>query len=327
MQYNKMGLFPLIALAMLLSGCLMGKNYKRPEMAPPTSYRLLSPESADGVTTGTLMADAPWWEMFKDEQLQELIRTALAENLDVKIALAKVNEARAMVGVDSADLYPKLTANGTGTRTRTANSKLQQNQVSTSNNFTGLLDLSYEADLWGRYRRTRESAIASMLSSEQDRRTAISTLISDVAQNYFTLLELEREQQITSDMLVLYEQTLGLAEAKFREGFSSQLDVTSYQAEVEATKASLDSLKDKIFQSENALSILLGEPPTQISRKFNFESQSPIPSIPVGLPSDLLERRPDILSAEQLLGRSQCQYRRSKSRFFSHAYPDGGRGI
>lgn len=321
-------LFPMA----LLAGCAMGPNYKRPAGLAPQSYRepaaTTATTAAVTVTSGTLLADAPWWEVFKDPQLQTLTREALARNQDLKIASARVEEARAALGIVTADLYPQLGASGSASRVRTPDA--QRAMVSPPspanpdgalaparvNSYSALLDLSYEIDLWGRVRRTRQAARAELLASEADRQTVVSTLVTDVARSYFNLLELDREIEITSATLRTRQQTLKLMELRRKHGTASDLEVSRFRAEVSATQAALAALRQLVFQNENALSILLGQAPQDIRRGIRFGQQPPPPTVPVGLPSDLLDRRPDLQTAEQQLAAATARIGAAKAAFF-----------
>jgi len=316
----------LIVPLALLGGCALGPNYKRPAHLAPASYREPAAATRQSVTSGTLLADTPWWDVFKDPRLQGLIRTALKHNQDLKIATARVEEARAALGIATADLYPQLDASGSAARTRTANplravvpSPTNPNGVlapALSNSYAALLDLSYEVDLWGRVRRTRQAARAQWLANEQDRKTVISGLVTDVARSYFSLLELDREVEITSETLRTRQETLALMEIRRQYGTASELEVSRFRAEVSDTLATLAVLRQQVFQTENALSILLGQAPREIRRGLRFKAQPPIPSVPVGLPADLLERRPDLRSAEEQLAAATALIGAAKADFF-----------
>lgn len=318
----------LLFALVLLSGCALGPNYRRPANLAPANYREPTSSTQQAATSGTLLAAMPWWEVFKDSQLQTLIRTALENNQDLKIATARVEEARAVLGIATADLYPQLGASGSAARTRTPNTL--RSMVSPpsltdpdgtlsparGNSYSALLDLSYEVDLWGRVRRTRQAAKAEWFATEEDRQTIISTLVTDVARSYFDLLELDREVEITSATLRARQQTLALMELRRKHGTASALEVSRFRAEVSATKATLAVLRQQVFQTENALSILLGQAPQDIRRGIRFGEQPPIPTVPVGLPADLLERRPDLRSAEQQLAAATARIGAAKAAFF-----------
>jgi outer membrane protein, multidrug efflux system len=306
--------------ALLLTGCMLGPNYKRVDNLTPGGYRAQTSESP----TSNTLATMPWWDVFQDPQLQTLIRTAIENNHDIKIATIRVEEARDSLGVTNADLYPQVTANGSAARTRTADNSrayiwpggMPVPVSAYSNSYAAKLNLSYELDLWGRVRRSSESARAQVLSSEEDRRTVLSGLVTDVAKSYFTLLELDREMELTSATLGTRQKTLSLMELKRKHGTASDLEVNRYRAEVSSALATLAITKQTVAQNENALSILLGQAPQDIQRGAAFRKQSPIPNIPLGAPSDLLERRPDLKSAEQQLVAANARIGVAKAAFF-----------
>ena len=220
----------LILSLMLFGGCTLGPNYLRPDNLTPSSYRKPTTTTQQLTTSGTLFADTPWWEVFKDPQLQTMIHTALENNQDLKIATARVEEARAVLGIATADLYPQLGASGAATRSRTPDSL--RSMVSPpsaanpegvlsparNNSYSAMLDLSYEVDLWGRVRRNRQAARAELLASAEDRQTVISSLVTDVARSYFNLLKLDRDIEITSATLHTRQQTLALMELCRKHG-------------------------------------------------------------------------------------------------------------
>jgi outer membrane protein, multidrug efflux system len=274
--------------------------------------------------------------VFKDPQLQALIRTALENNQDLKIATARVDEARAVLGIATADLYPQLDASGSAARTRTPDSlrtwasppgvglsptgtltptpgTMEPARVNT---YSAFLDLSYEVDLWGRVRRTRQAARAEWMASAENRQTVISSLVTDVARAYFNMLEMDREIEITSATLRTRQETLALMELRRKHGTASDLEVSRFRAEVSSTRATLAVLRQQAFQTENALSILLGQAPQDIRRGISFKAQPPIPTVPMGLPADLLERRPDLRSAEQQLVAATARIGAAKASFF-----------
>jgi multidrug efflux system outer membrane protein len=185
-----------------------------------------------------------------------------------------------------------------------------------TNSYAAMLDLSYEVDLWGRVRRIRQATRNEWLATEEDRQTVISSLVTDVARSYFNLLELDREVEITSATLHTRQQTLALMELRRKHGTASNLEVSRFRAEVSATLATLAFVKQQVFQTENALSILLGQAPQDIRRGMSFMAQPPIPSVPVGLPTDLLERRPDLKAAEQQLAAATARIGAAKAAFF-----------
>lgn len=309
-------------LSLALASCALGPNYKRMDHAAPAEYRPPDVEAnKKEQPNDTSLANMPWWTVFRDPQLQELIRTALANNQDLKAATARVEEARSALGIARAAQLPGITANGNATRQKAAD--VSRNVLpdwsmtpERYNSYSGVLDLSYEIDLWGRVRRSKESALNTLLSTGAARQTVISSLITGVAQSYFTLLELDSEALITSNTLHTRQETLKLMELKRNHGIASDLEVSQFRAEVAASRVALSMLKESIFQCENALSILVGKEPGAIQRGLSFHEQPPIPNVPAGLPSELLERRPDVVSAERDLAAATARIGVAKAAFF-----------
>lgn len=316
----------LVPLALtLIVGCAVGPDYERPTDLAPAEFR--APETTTEKIDDTGFAEIPWWEVFHDPTLQALIRTALENNQDLLAATARVEEMRAMVGVASAGLFPQVTASGTASRTGTPSAMLTPVTPPEIDYFSVFLDLSYELDLWGRIRKTRDAARAQLVASEEDRQTVVSTLITEVARTYFGLLELDREVQITTATLETRQSTLKLMELRREHGTASDLEVNRFRAEVAATLAALAALEQQVFQTENALSVLLGQPPQGIARDLQFGELPPIPDVPAGLPSDLLERRPDLKSAEQQLVAATARIGVAKAAFFPRIALTGQRGF
>jgi multidrug efflux system outer membrane protein len=304
----------------LLAGCALGPDYKRPGGLAPASYRqppAIAGQAPKVSLSATPLGEMPWWEVFKDPQLQKLIRQALENNQDLKIAIARVEQAHAALGSAQAEQLPSVTANGSATRL-SQSSALWYPLLGSKryNEYAALLDLSYEVDLWGRVRRSKEAARDALLSTDAARRTVVSTLVTGVAQAYFTLLELDSETRITSDTLRTRQETLKLMELRRKHGVASDLEVSQFLAEVAATQAALSAQQEAAFQAENALSILLGEQPGSIPRGISFRQQPIIPNVPVGLPSDLLNRRPDVVQAEQDLAAATARIGVAKAAFF-----------
>ncbi|MBX3727692.1 MAG: efflux transporter outer membrane subunit [Candidatus Sumerlaeia bacterium] len=304
---------PVFLAVILLAGCVLGPNYQRPERLAAESFREPAAVAGDAATTDTLLAAMPWWEVFEDERLQQLIGTALENNHDLMVAASRIEEARALLGITASEAAPHLSAGGSASRTRMPNGELPPVRA---NSYATLLDLSYEVDLWGRVRRSREAARAEVLASELDREALVSTIVTDVARTYFTLLELDREQQVATATLETRRRTLHLMELRREHGVASELDVSRARAELAATRATLSSLREAVFGTENALAILLGLAPHEMERGADFAGLPPIPRVPVGLPSELLERRPDIRSAEQRLAAATARIGAAKAAFF-----------
>ena len=300
---------PVALLALMAFSCAVGPDYKRPETPSQDVYRgQTSPaESAS-------MADYPWWDVFKDETLKELIKESLQNNQDLLIAAAKVEQYQALLGVAKSDFYPQLNYQLQGLRGQ--NVPGSGIGSSPSNYFAGNLNLNWEIDIWGRIRRSTEAAKADMMSTEWARRAIVVSLVASVAQAYFELIELDRELEIATNFVSIYKDTYDLFNRKYVGGTASKIQTTSAAADWYSARANVPSLEDKIFQKENQINLLLGRTPRPIKRGINLVNQATIPSTPAGLPSTLLERRPDIVSAEEGLRSSNAKIGAAKAKFF-----------
>jgi len=276
-----------------LWGLEVGPDYKRPEVRPVEQYR-----SEVGPAEANSLADLPWWQVFNDRALQNLIVTALEHNYDLQLAADRVVQSRALVGVAASQLYPQIGYQGFAGREKTFVPLENTGGNLTFNAFGGLLNLAWELDVWGRIRRSTEAARANLFAQEYVRRGVMLTLVSDVASGYFSLLELDREMIIAEDSARVYKQTLDLFTQRYQFGKDSKLPVARAQAAYDASLANIAALQRAIVQQENALSILLGAFPEEIARGSQLTQQS-APATPLGATTDLMQRRPDILQAEQ----------------------------
>jgi multidrug efflux system outer membrane protein len=294
----------LTGVAFLLQGCMMGPDYTRPETAKADSWRLTP-------TTAESIANMPWWELLKDAELQKLIRVALQENLDLQIAAANIEEFQAQLMIAKFDLVPSLDYSGNAFGFRNTNDNVFPvgggGLQSTSGKGGGLslsyesvdIGLKWEVDLWGRIRRSIEAARAQLLSKAENQRAVILGLVSTVAQSYFDLRGLDYEVEITKRTLKTWDESVRLSELRFKQGVIPKLDLDRFQAERAGTAAQLADLERQVVQTENRLNILLGHKPSDLVRGLHLTEQSMPPAVPPGLPSDLLQRRPDILKVEQ----------------------------
>ena len=288
----------------LLIGCrTVGPNYSKPQIEPPAVFRGASPQMTS--TDAASLADLKWFEVFKDEALQELIQAALEQNYDLRDAVARVDAARANLGITRADQLPTITASTDVTALRLSNSGsfpfpqgFEQRRTFGS---VALNLLSFEADVWGRLRRATEAARAELLASEENRKAVITTLVSDVASAYFNLIELDMELQIAKRTLATREESLKLIGSRHHKGLSTLLDVRQGEQLVRTAEKIIPNIEQLIEQTENQISLLIGQNPEAIRRGLSLTDQEQPPAVPPGLPSDLLERRPDIRSAEQNL--------------------------
>jgi multidrug efflux system outer membrane protein len=276
-----------------LWGLEVGPDYHQPQVATTPEFRLQV-----GPSEAASLADLPWWQVFNDRALQTLLLTALTHNYDLQLAVARVEQARAQVGVTASQLYPQVEYQGLAGREKAFIPLEQASGNITFNAFAGLFNVFWELDVWGRIRRSTEASRANLFAQEYIRRGVMLTLVSDVATNYFRLLELDRELAIAQDSSKVYKHTLDLFTARFQMGKDSRLPVTRAQADYDFSIANIARLHRDIAQEENAISILLGSYPESITLGRELTAQT-MPVTPVGLTSDLMQRRPDLLQAEQ----------------------------
>ena len=310
--------FVTAAAGLLLAGCAIGPDYKRPPIQVPGAFRgpvSETPILAEGGTFG----DLRWWEVFRDPELQRLVRQALVNNYDVRIAAARVLEARAQVGVTRADQLPLVSAAFTGGRERVSVNgfpPFPRNVQRESDLFELGGSLSYEVDLWGRLRRATEAARAQLLASEDAHATVVSTLVGDVATAYFQLRELDLELEIAQRTLASRQASLRLARLRRDRGVASDLDVRQAEVLVNTAAAAIPDTQRQIEQTENLIKLLLGESPGDVPRGRALTDQALTVAVPPGLPSTLLERRPDIRQAEALLVAANANIGAAKALFF-----------
>ncbi|MFY9803911.1 MAG: efflux transporter outer membrane subunit [Candidatus Acidiferrales bacterium] len=304
-----------VVLALSISGCTVGPNYKRPNVDVPAAYRAAPPP--DAATDGSLpLGDAKWWTVFQDQQLQNLIRVALQQNYDVRIAATRVLQAQAQLGITRADQFPNLSAGaGISSNRQPANVLFHGYEES-----SGLISLSasWELDFWGKYRRATEAARANLLASEWGRRAVVNTVISNVATAYFALRSLDLQLEISKQTLSSRQQSLKLEQDLEQNGSTSLVDVRQSEQLVYTASETIPSIERQIQQEENLINILLGRNPGTVDRGLPLTDQPHPPSVPPGLPSALLERRPDIQQQEQLLVAANAQIGVAKAAY----YPD-----
>ncbi|MBV6434516.1 MAG: Outer membrane protein OprM [Bryobacteraceae bacterium] len=302
-----------------LCGCAVGPNYKRPAVPVPASFRGAdSTQSADSSS----LADLKWFQVFKDEQLQELIRTALEKNYDLRTAVARVGAARANVGITRADQFPTFTGSADITTLRNSRSgslALPASFVPSQNRTFGetLLNLvSFEVDIWGKLRRATEAARADLLATEENRKAVVTTLVSDVATSYFNLLELDMEMEIAQKTLATRKDSLELIRVREKGGIATLLEVRQGEQLVYSAEQVIPDIERSITQTENQISLLLGASPAPVKRVRRLTDQEQPPTTPPGLPSSLLERRPDIRSAEQNLVAANADIGVARAAYF-----------
>jgi outer membrane protein, multidrug efflux system len=307
-----------MVMSSLLTGCTVGPNYRRPSVKPPAVFRG-SPDAAPP-TDLTSLADVKWFELFKDSQLQELIRTALVQNYDVRTAVVRVDAARANLGITRADQFPNIAASGEITTLRNSASgafPLPQG-VELNRTFGGvaLNLLSFEVDIWGRLRRATEAAQADLLASEENRRAVMTTLVSDVASAYFNLIELDLELEIAGRTLSSRQGSLELIRTRRQGGVATLLELRQGEQLVYTAEQAIPNIEQLMEMTENQISLLLGRSPGAITRGRSLTDQEQPPAVPPGLPSSLLERRPDLRAAEQNLVAANAIIGVAKATYF-----------
>jgi len=291
------GLPAALLATFALAGCAVGPNYERPPLASPETFRGESPPPS-----ATSLADLPWWEVFNDPTLVALIEESIANNYDLRVAVARVEQAYSGVGVARSEIFPQLNYGFAASRGRNSFlGGLSGSNTGTTNYFATALNLSWEIDVWGRIRRSTEAAQGQYLATDAARRGVILSLVAGVAQAYFELLELDAELAITRNSVDTFQKTLALFTRQFQGGVASKLEVERAQAALSQAAASIPRLESQIVAKEDQICVLLGHPPGPIPRgAVLIEQKTPSPEVPAGLPSALLERRPDLVQAEDL---------------------------
>jgi multidrug efflux system outer membrane protein len=310
----------IVVLAAVVStvsgGCAaVGPNYERPKLPTPAQYRFVEAE-----TRAQSLADVPWFQVFDDPALQALIRESIANNLDLRIAAARVEEMRARAGIVKSFLYPQIDATA-NYAVRQASSTTAQDGSTDSGDTThqsGVFgfQLSWEIDLFGRIRRQHEAALAVVLATDQGRRGVLVTLVGDVASSYFLLRELDLQLDIARRTLRVNDDTVKYFRDRLDGGVSNRLELDRIQANRALTAATIPDLERQIAMVENAVSLLLGRPPGPIARETTTPLAAPPPAVPAGMPASLLERRPDVLAAEQLLVAANADIGAAKALFY-----------
>jgi multidrug efflux system outer membrane protein len=314
----------LFSVALLASGCTVGPNYKRPTVAVPGLYRGTVSTGA-AATHLAALGDQKWWDIFQDEQLRTLIRTAVVQNYDSRIAASRVLEARAQLGITRADQFPSVGAGAGISDTRNSQSKF----LSAFETSTGQVNLAaaWELDFWGKYRRATEAARASLIASEWARREVLSTLVANVASAYFQLRALDLQLEISKRTLNSRQESLRLTRILADGGSTTLLDVRQAEQLVFTASAEIPVLEQQIEQQENFLSILLGQNPEDIPRGQTLTEQRQPPEVQAGLPSALLERRPDIQQAEAQLVAANAEIGVARSAYFPQISLNGAGGF
>jgi multidrug efflux system outer membrane protein len=300
-----------LTVAVLLTGCMLGPNYRRPAVDTPQVFRYEEKDARD-------TANTDWWKQFDEPVLDALIAEALANNRTVKVAAANIEQAAGVLMQTRAQLFPQVNYSGNAMRERLTQSSaipLSPGIPNPQSSFQLLAGANWEIDLWGRIRRLTESAQASLFSSEEARRGVILSLVASVATSYIQLLTLDDQLAIAERTLGVYGETVRQFELKFKHGQVSSMTVEQAKSQYETAAAAIPPIKSQIVQTENAICILLGRNPGHIERGKALSSLE-LPAVPSGLPSQLLERRPDLAQAEQNLIAANAQIGAAKALYF-----------
>jgi multidrug efflux system outer membrane protein len=302
-----------------MASCALGPDYSRPSIDASDRFRMAE-------TEGQSIANLPWWELLHDEQLQRLIKQALLENKDLKQAVASVEELQARLGIARMDYLPKMDMNVNAPAFGRMGGFLVPG-FPTPYSYFGQATLNWEIDVWGRVRRSNEAALADLMAREENRRAVVLTLVSSVAQSYFDLLQFDMQLDIARNALRSWEESVALAQAQLRGGVISRLDSDQFDAERANAAARVAELQRQMVQKENELSVLLGNNPVMIARGRSLAEQVLPPEVPAGLPSELLERRPDILQAEKTLAAATARLGVAKASRFPRLTITGFLGV
>lgn len=301
-----------LLLVLFAAGCAVGPNYHRPSLDVPAQYR-----GAPPIVYTNSLGELPWWQIFKDDTLQGLIHTGLTNNYDLRIAIARVEQANAIVAQNRALYFPQLNYSGTVTRGKNAlGNTLFPNNGQTTDLFEVSGNASWELDLWGRLRRLNESARAQYLASQEARRDVTLMVISQIAQTYFRLLTLDQLLDIAHRSTNSFGESLRIFSARLAQGTASDLETSAAEALLESADATVPDLERQIEAQENLINVLLGRNPGPVPRGRTLLEQDLRLAIPPGLPSELLTRRPDIREAEQNLRSANAQVGVSVANFF-----------
>lgn len=297
-----------VAIGLALGGCSLAPTYQRPEVPIPAQWQLSIQQAND-------FANTAWWEQFGDPVLNSLIQTALRENKDLLIATARVEEYMGRYGATRGAEFPQVGANAVGARTRLSENPPLTTGENPSNSFQVDLGVSFEVDLWGKLRNATEAARAQLLATEEAKRTVILTLVSQVANSYVQLLDYDKQLDVTRATLKTRSESVRINGLRFKAGLIGELDYQQAVAEYQNAAVQVPVLERQIAQQENAISLLLGRNPGKIARGVILDKLA-MPQVPAGLPSELLERRPDIRGAEQQLIAANAQIGVAKAAFF-----------
>jgi multidrug efflux system outer membrane protein len=309
-----------LVLLLPLCACTVGPNYKRPAVEVPGQYRGLAPDTSRQ-PTGEPFAEMQWSAVFQDEVLQSLLKEALVNNYDIRIAAARILEAGAVLGITRANQFPQVGAGGSLGNTRT--------QPFPGNSTVGSASIqaSWILDFWGQYRRATEAARANLLASEFGEKAVRVTLIAEIANDYFQLREFDRQLEVSKETVLADKDMVKLNTIKFEGGDAAITDVLQAQILLEQSESQVITLQQSIEQSENQISILLGRNPGPITRGLTLVAQPHAPEVPTGLPSAILEQRPDVRRAEESLVAANANVGVAKAAFFPQFSLTGAFGV
>ena len=311
----------LLIWSFFLAGCAIGPDYSRPDLSTPAAFRM-----AESTHEAASFANLPWWDLLQDEELQRLIRIALDENKDLRRAVASVEEFQSRLFIAKMDFAPKadITANAPS-----FGRKSSFLVPGFPNQFNYYLqgNLSWELDIWGRIRRSNEVARGDLLAREEARRATILQLVSGVAESYFDLLQFDTQMDVAKRTLKSWEDSVKIAQARMRQGVITKIDSDQFVAERANAEARVAELERQQVQKENQLSVLLGRNPGRIARGRSLTEQVMPPDVPPGLPSELLQRRPDVVQAEQVLAAATARIGMAKADRFPRLSITGILGV
>ncbi len=305
--------------SLLLVSCAMGPDYLRPDINTADKFRMAQ-------TEGQSIANLSWWEFLQDETLQKLIVQALVDNRDLKQAIASVEELQARLNVARMDFLPNIEGDANAPFFGTLGG-FSRPGFPTGFNYFGQATMNWEVDIWGRVRRANEAARADLLAREENRRAIILMLISAVAQSYFDLLQFDMQRKIARRALSSWQESVDISRAQLEHGLISRLDLDQFEAERANAAARVAEFERLIVQKENELNVLIGNNPARIARSHTLAEQQMPPEIPAGLPSELLQRRPDILQAEQILSAATARIGMTKAMRFPRFSMTGFLGV
>lgn len=320
-------------LPLALGACMMGPNYERPELPVPEAYR--ESPAADSAALDSLrvqdstFANLPWWEVFQDTTLQRLVRVSLEQNFDRRLATERITEASALLRITKADRYPWVTAGAGASRQQLSQEEFRALPDSSRryNLFEAGLGLSYELDLFGRLRRATERDRALLLATEEAQRTVTMLLVAAVAQAYFDLRAADLQIEVARRTAESRREYVEIARQRFEGGVTGEIDYRQAQSEYERTRGVVVDLEEQIKLTENALSLLLGRAPGEVPRGDSISVQPLAPMVPEGLPSSLLDRRPDLRAAEQQLAAATADIGVAKAALFPQISLTGFLGL